>query len=250
VLDKEEEFMKKFISMMLLPLAVASTSTYGKEKIDPENWISDMKEAYAKIDNYTAIFHKQERVNGKLNEEETIFIKFKKPFKIYMRWAQDPYKGREALYVEGWNGNRMMIYESRVMGGVRVNLDPNGFIAMKSNRHPIMDSGIGNLVNLIGDNFIKGIKTGEIEFKERGEETVYDRKTKKVEIIFPRDKAKGYYCCRALINIDVENNLPLKVQIYDLHNLLIENYGYEDLKLNVGLTDTDFDPENPEYKFY
>jgi hypothetical protein len=31
--------------------------------------------------------------------------------------------------------------------------------------------------------------------------------------------------------------------------LLVEDYGYEDLKLNAGLTDLDFDPQNPEYRF-
>lgn len=241
--------MKKFISMILLFLAIAATSTHGKEKIDPENWIREMEEAYLEINNYTAIFHKQEQINGKLRKEETIIIKFKKPFKIYMRWIKHPYKGRESLYVEGWNENRMMIYESTVMGGVTVNLDPKGFIAMKGNRHPITDSGIGNLVKLIGDNLTKGMMTGELEFKERGEETLYGRKTKKVELIFPKDKAKGYYCYRAITNIDVEKNLPLRVKIYDWNNILIGNYGYENLKLNVGLTDTDFDPKNPEYKF-
>ena len=30
---------------------------------------------------------------------------------------------------------------------------------------------------------------------------------------------------------------------------LIEEYTYLKLELNVGLTDTDFDPANPEYKF-
>jgi outer membrane lipoprotein-sorting protein len=236
--------------MMLLSLAVTATSAHGKEKVDPENWIRDMEEAYARIDNYTAIFHKQERLNRRLLEEETIFIKFKKPFKVYMKWTKDPYKGREALYAEGWNGNRMMIYESRTMGGVTVNLDPKGLIAMKGNRHPITDSGIGNLVKLIKENFRKGIMTGDLEFNEHGEETIYGRKTKKAELIFPRDKATGNYCYRAIMNLDVEKKVPLKVQIYDWEDNLIEKYGFEELKLNPGLTDTDFDPKNPDYKFF
>jgi hypothetical protein len=30
---------------------------------------------------------------------------------------------------------------------------------------------------------------------------------------------------------------------------VIEEYTYLDLKINVGLTDADFDPENPNYNF-
>jgi outer membrane lipoprotein-sorting protein len=242
--------MEKFISTILLFLAITATSSLGKEKIDPENWIRDMEEVYVKIDDYTAIFHKQERVDGKLLEEEKIFLKFKKPFKVYMKWTNDPYKGREALYVEGWNKNRMMIYESRVIGGVTVSLNPKRYIAMKSSRHPITESGLGQLIKLIGENLVKGIKAGELQFIQHTMETVYVYQTWKIELIFPKNKGMGYYCYRTIINIDVEKNLPLKVQIYDWDNILIEDYGYENLKLNVRLTDTDFDPRNPEYKFY
>ncbi len=242
--------MKKFISVMLLSLTITATTTHGKEKVDPENWIRDMNKAYAEIDNYTAIFHKQERVNGKLLGEETIFIKFQKPFKIYMRWIKDPFRGREGLYVEGWNENKMRVHESGIARLITVNLDPKGLMAMKGNRHPITESGLGHLIELIGENLSRGIKNGDLKFIKHSEETMYGCQTRKIELIFPRNEAKCYYCYRAIINIDVEKNLPLKVQIYDWNDTLIENYGYEDLKLNAGLTVFDFDPKNPEYKFY
>ena len=221
----------------------------AQERFDPENWIRGIEGSYAAIDDYTAIFRKQEHVNGKLKEEETIFLKFKKPFKVYMKWIKDPYKGREVLYVEGWNENRIKIREAGLLGMVTLNLDPNSSLAIKGNRHAITESGLGHLVRLIGENVRESAETGELGFIEYGQETVYGCKTQKIELIFPKDKARGYYCCRAIINIDVEKKLPLKLQIYDCNNILIENYGYENLKLNVGLTDTDFDPKNPEYKF-
>ena len=43
--------------------------------------------------------------------------------------------------------------------------------------------------------------------------------------------------------------VPVKIQIFDWDDKLAEFYGYENLKFNAGLTDADFDPENPEYKF-
>ena len=80
-------------------------------------------------------------------------------------------------------------------------------------------------------------------------ETVYGRMTQRVEIILPKNKTRGYYCYRARFSLDLEKKVPIKVEIYDWDNNLVENYGYEDLKLNVSLTDTDFSPKNPEYKF-
>lgn len=43
--------------------------------------------------------------------------------------------------------------------------------------------------------------------------------------------------------------MPIKIQIFDWSNRLVECYGFEDLKLNPGLTDRDFDPKNPKYQF-
>ncbi len=59
----------------------------------------------------------------------------------------------------------------------------------------------------------------------------------------------GYYCYRAVINLDMESKIPIKVRIYDWDGLLVEDYGYENLKLDAALTDTDFNPNNPEYRF-
>ena len=180
---------------------------------------------YDKLGSYTAIFHKQERVNGKLLEEETILLKFKKPFKMYMKWIKDPYKGREVLYVEGWNENQIKVHEGGITGIVTLNLNPGGFMAMKGNRHPVTDTGIGHLIKIIGENLRRRMKAGEFKLLEHGEETVYRRKTRKVEVLFERDRTKGYYGYRVIVNLDKEKKVPIKIQIYDWDDQLVESYG-------------------------
>ncbi len=233
----------------LLFFVVFSTEAKAEEKGDPEQWLNEAERVLAQVENYRAIFHKQERVEGRLLEEETVLLKFKKPFKVYMKWIEDPYKGRELLYVEGWNHNRMTVRDSGITGMLTVNLDPRGTLAMKGNRHPVTDSGLGHLVKLLKDHIRKGVKEKELDLKKGGEEVLYGRKTRRFEILSPRDKAKGYYCYRAVLNLDTEKKVPIKVQLYDWGDNLIESYGYEDLRFNVGLTDADFSPRNPEYKF-
>jgi outer membrane lipoprotein-sorting protein len=51
------------------------------------------------------------------------------------------------------------------------------------------------------------------------------------------------------MDFDLESKLPLRIEIYDAGDRLMEQYGYEDLRLNVGLSDRDFDPANPDYRF-
>jgi len=235
--------------LSLLFVADLSTKIKAEEKNDPEQWIGEAEAALVQVENYRAIFHKQERVEGKLMEKETVLFKFKRPFKVYMKWVEEPYKDRELLYVEGWNNNRMMVRDSGIVGMMTVNLNPKGSLAMKGNRHPVTDSGLDHLVKLLGEHVRKGVKEKEIEFKKSGEEILYGRRTQRMEILSPIDKAKNYYCYRAVLNLDLERKVPIKIQLYDWENNLVENYGYEDLRFNVGLSDADFSPKNPEYRF-
>lgn len=233
----------------MLVLAFAGVAAAGDAAPDPELWVRESEAALAKIDSYTVIFHKQERVKGKLLEEETTLFKFKRPFKVYLKWIKEPFKGRETLFVEGWNDGELRAHEGGVMGIITANLDPLGSMAMKGNRHSILDAGLEKLVIKIGANLRKGLKNNEFTLKEHGEETVGGRKTMKVEAIYPKEKAKGYYCYRAVLNLDFEMKVPIKIQIFDWDDRLVEYYWYEDLKLNAGLTDADFDPKNPDYRF-
>jgi len=153
------------ILLLLLLIVALNTKAKAEEGGDPERWITEAETALARVEDYRAIFHKQERVEGNLMEKETVLFKFKRPFKVYMKWIKGPYKGRELLYVEGWNNNRMMVRDSGITGMMTVNLDPKGSLAMKGNRHPVTDSGLDHLVKLVGDHMRRGIKHNEIEFK-------------------------------------------------------------------------------------
>jgi len=235
------------ILIVMLCLFQASSGS-AQESFDPEAWLWRAEQRLSKVESYVAVFHKQERIRGNLTQKETVLFKFKKPFKVYMKWIKEPYYGRESLYVEGCNNNYIKVHECGFLG-LDLDLDPRSSLVMRGSRHPITDSGIENVVNLIGRELRKGIRKGEISIRKQGEETIYGRYTRQIEIVFPESSAKGYYCYRAVINIDAENELPIRVQIFDWDNRLVENYGYEAVAMNAGLTDADFDPRNPAYGF-
>jgi outer membrane lipoprotein-sorting protein len=58
-----------------------------------------------------------------------------------------------------------------------------------------------------------------------------------------------FYAGRMVLWIDDELHVPLQVDLYDHEGNLYEHYEHHDLKINVGLTDADFDPKNPAYRF-
>jgi outer membrane lipoprotein-sorting protein len=227
---------------------VGHSGTPAQPSPTPEGWLRETEQALAGIDSYTAVFHRTELVDGKLIPEEVTLFKFKRPFKVYMKWLS-PSEGQESLYVDGANQNKIRAHGSGLKKLVTINLDPAGTLAMKNCRHPITEAGLHLLVGKVTSNLRKGLRAGELTWKDHGEQTVYGRKTRQLEGVLPKDSSKGYYCYRCILNLDLENKMPLRTQIFNWDNQLVECYGYEALKLNAGLSDKDFEPANPEYHF-
>ncbi len=230
----------------------AALVAYGdaSASVDPQEWLREAEAAYDKVRSYTAIFHKQQRVAGKLEPEETILLKCKKtPFSLYMKWIRRPYEGSELLYVKGWNEDRVKAHRGGLLRFIARDLDPSHPRLMADNLRPVTSTGIGFLLEAVATNIRKASKRGELTFSARGEELVYGRKTQVLEMIFPKARARDFDGYRHVINQDVESKIPVRIRVYDRDDQLVESYGYENLHLNAPLADADFDPKNPEYHF-
>ena len=231
---------------------VAAMVAYGAAfaRVDPQEWLREVEAAYDRVGSYTAVFHKQQRVAGKLLPEETILLKCRRaPFSLYMKWIRAPYEGSELLYVTGWNEDRIRAHRGGILRFVTRNLDPNHSALMTDNLRPVTSTGIGYLIEAVATNIRNAIRVGELTFSERGEETVYGRNTQVLEVVFPKERAKDYDGWRYVINRDVESKILVRIRAYDADDQLVENYGYENLHINAPLADADFDPKNPEYHF-
>jgi hypothetical protein len=212
-------------------------------------WLDRAEAVLARTDNYQALFHNSERDGNRMGREDIMLMKFRKPFGVYLRWVSAPGVGTEVLYVDGWNRNRLRAHQGGLFGLINFNLDPHGQLAMGGHGHAITEAGLDNFVHLIGDNIRRGLAARECTGVDHGPDPVYGRRAEKVEAVFPRDLVRGYYAYRAFLWIDAETSLPIRTEIYDFQNRLFESYAYEGLILNAGLTDQDFDPHNPAYRF-
>ncbi|MBF8298892.1 MAG: hypothetical protein HW395_1549 [candidate division NC10 bacterium] len=211
--------------------------------------VTRMESSYARVSDYTAVFRKQERVDGKLLSEETTLLKFQKPLKVYMKWIEDPSKGTEALYVDGSNGNKLLVHRGGLLGILTLSLDPRGSLAMTRNLHPITEVGFGYLIDGLQRNIRTALLHGELEVIRLAEETFKGRFTIVVEAKFAPRAGRTYHASRMVCHIDTELQLPIGAAFYDEADALIERYSYSDVKLNVGLTPLDFSRENTAYRF-
>ncbi|MEQ8785245.1 MAG: DUF1571 domain-containing protein [Pirellulaceae bacterium] len=224
-----------------------------------------LKHIRADVKDYTAKLVKRERIKGELTAEETMFLKVRNrkmegdklvtPLSVYMRFLKPESKeGREVIWVENQNDGNLVAHDAGLAKFIRAKLPPTGFLAMLGNRYPITEIGIENLVLKLIERGEKEKKVGlcEVTFKEG--EKINGRECTLIEIRHPEPNPK-YEFFIGQIFIDKKHFVPVRYAAYKWpeeeggENMLEEEYTYLDLKLNVGLTDKDFDPDNPAYEF-
>ena len=105
----------------------------------------------AECADYTCTLFKQERIGGELTDGQSIELKLRhRPFSVYMKWASGD-KGREALYVEGFDDNRLTVHlggwKARIVPAIKI--DPEGTLALSEARHPVTMVGLIKLCDEI-----------------------------------------------------------------------------------------------------
>lgn len=214
------------------------------------------------IKDYSATMIKHERVQGKLNDTEYMFIKVRhEPFSVYMYFlGPDRLKGQEVLYVEGKNNGNLLghgVGIKKIAGTVP--LLPTGTMAMAGQRYPITEIGIFMLTKRLVEVGEQDMKFGECEVKFfRGAKINVGnvkRSVTGIEVLHPVPR-KNFRFHIARIFVDDELKIPVRFESYDWPDKaggqppLLEEYTYTDIKLNNGFTDADFDENNPNYRFH
>ena len=118
---------------------------------------------------------------------------------------------------------------------------------MKDNRHSIFESHIGYIIDLVVKNYNQAKSKNELQSTFEGQEVISGRETFLIKSVFPKDK--DYYGHIIYINLDSKLYLPEKIAVYGWDMELLEMYYFSDTQINVGLTELDFDVDNPAYDF-
>lgn len=216
------------------------------------------------IFDYTALMVKRERVKGKLGDVEYMRIKVRnqretdagaKPFSIYMSFLKPKaVKGREVIWVKGENNGKLMVHETGIKGFKTFYLDPTGWLAMQGNRYPISEAGLENLIIRLIEKATRDRRAGDCHVTYRPGAKINGRPCSLIEVVHDV-KRDPYEFHKAQVFIDDEMQIPVRYASYDWpatqggKPVLMEEYTYVDVKLNVGLKDIDFDIKNPEYNF-
>ncbi len=222
-------------------------------------WAREGLPAIEKIQDYTATLVKCERIGNTLGEEQYLAIKVRhKPFSVYLKFLKPAaLKGRECMYIEGQNGGKLWAHDNGIREKLfgTVSLDPDGNMAMQDQRYPLTQIGILTLPRRLIEVASEDVKYGECEVKYFKGAKINDRVCTCTQVMHPVPR-KNFLFNVARIFVDDQLNIPVRYEAYDWPKVaggqpeLIEAYTYLNMKLNVGLTDFDFDIGNPAYRFH
>jgi hypothetical protein len=213
---------------------------------------------------YTCVFIKRERVYGKLLPYQYMIAKVRHarstagqqiPFSVYLKFLGPPeVEGREVLYVEGENDGKLIAKKGGLrFGYITTSIDPMSELALEDNRYPITEFGIENLVR----RFVEHLESSVLDdctVNIRVDARVDERPCIAIEVTNHRPESRTRFHS-ARVYIDTLLQIPIHYEAYDWpaegqnEPRLLEQYTYRQVKLNVGLTDADFDRRNPEYGF-
>ncbi len=219
----------------------------------------------SEVDDYTGVIVKRERIAGALGGETRMEMKIRtrrmegeklvRPIQVYLKML-DPWlaRGREVIWVENRNEGKLVAHEGGLKNLVRVNLLPNDQLAMMGNKYPITEIGLEKLIEKLIEKGERDKLAGPCTVKTTEGFEVGGRPCLKIEVIHPNiDPRFDFHI--AEIFMDTERLIPLRYAAFMWPPkpgdppVLEEEYTYTDIRLNVGLKDSDFDPSNPSYKF-
>ena len=218
----------------------------------PLAWLQEAKRNYSAVKDYSCVLVSQERVGGKLEEQNIIQLKMKnEPFSVHMRWlAPKKQQNQEVAFVVGKNNNKMRVKSSILglsNGGLLwVSIDPNDPRVLQHSRHTIYEAGIGNMIdqNLKHWEASRKIANSKVDISES---KYNNRDCIRIEVTALRPESSTY-CYRSVIYLEKDSKLPIRLENYaqprdgsQPGGDLLEEFSYVNLQFNVGLTAKDFD---------
>lgn len=211
-------------------------------------------EKLSELKDYEATFIKKERFGRKVIETP-IRVKVRhEPFSVYMHFGK-PHEGREVIFVAGKNDGRLLAHETGLKSIVgTLSLETDSRRAMEGNHYPITRFGMFNILESVIEQWEHDalLPGADVAFYPKA--TVGNAACKAIETKF-LSHVQGASFQTTRLYLDAETGFPVRVQQYNFPRRsgrqpeLHEEYTFLSIKTNVGLTNADFDINNPEYDF-
>jgi hypothetical protein len=212
------------------------------------------------VQDYTCRIVKRERINGVLQSQQFIQAKVRpakfeagalvQPFAVALDFlGPKNVAGRRVLFVEGAFEGKMLVRQRT--GGITYRITPDGGLAARESLMPITSIGFHNMlreaIRQMEDDMTADPAGDNTRVEQFPSAKIDGRPCLAVRITHPRRQPNLDFHV-AHVFLDSQWRLPVRLDFYDWPDtaegkpVLLGEYTYQDVKLNVGLSSADFDP--------
>lgn len=203
---------------------------------------------------YECLFSKKEAVGNQMIAQSIRMKVRHEPFSVYMFFLE-PVKGREVIFVEGRNENKLQVHETGLASLIgTLSLAPNDPRVMAENRYPITKAGIVRMLETVIQQWEQESRYGETEVKYFQDAKLGNTVCRVIESSHPEPR-KQFPFQMTRLWIDEKSGLAVRVQQFGFPRQknarppVLEDYAFTDIRAEVRLSDRDFDVRNPNYNY-
>jgi hypothetical protein len=208
--------------------------------------------ALQEVSDYTALFTKTERINGRLKKQVMEMKLREKPFSVYLLYRSKREDGRKAIFVAGKNDDNLVVKDVGIRGALgTLQLNLQNPLVTCENRYPVTELGISKVAETALTDWVRAEKLPAVDAVvtiSEGSPPGQMAACYKVEVTH-RNRLSEIEYQKARVYFDKQSKLPIHAERYGWPESaggelpLMEEYDYSDVHTNVGLTDADFDPQ-------
>jgi hypothetical protein len=205
------------------------------------------QERWNQVRDYTALFTRREVVKSRRMPEEVAEFRLRQqPKSVALRTVSSPGLGREVCWVDGRDGNSFHVLtgegDNRIVGaGFKTTLRMDSTQATSKSRYTLQESGFGRAIAGFRDA-LQWVDAGQAELRVvSGAGNSFEiRVPASVDPTLPTGGRRRFQFESAVNHPAVE--LPTVVQAWDASGQEVEFYHFQQVQVNVGLSDAVFDP--------
>jgi hypothetical protein len=233
-----------------------------KHPLDPALELGRAAERHIlqEVRDYSCKLVKIDRIDGDLREPEEIRVKVRIPkeeggvvvqkYSIFLEYlSPSKLKGRKVLFIEGENDGKMFVkVGGRAPSFLHVKDYPDSARVLSTSRYPVTDLGFQHLAKTLLDRAERN-RDADPDGKNTDVSItpgilVEGRSCTRIRVLRPERQAEQHHIDE--LYIDDTLRVPVRMLAFDWPEapggepVLLESYTYTDVRLNVGLPDSDF----------
>ncbi len=214
--------------------------------------VSRMVVVVGQMSTATYTFHKQEWVGEAQQPRQVMQVKYRRSGDLYLKYVGKVHPGREVLYRPGPLPGEILVNPSALLPTMTFELD--GRIARSGERYTIEKLSLHRTAERYRADIqrLEALDFVGFDVTDLGPRLVSGEQAHCWLTVLPKKQDPDLYALQVETCLSDRTQVVVSMKAWDRVGgelVLVEDYTWADLQLDVPLSDADFEPELDEYGF-